>query len=62
LTEIAAASLPARVTERKASPLVSEQPHANPTLDAVVQRAKQQAVLDSMDNKDDKNLKGGKKP
>ena len=33
--EIAAASLPARVTERKASPLVSEQPHANPTLDAV---------------------------
>jgi len=33
--EIAAASLPARVTERKASPLVSERPHANPTLDAV---------------------------
>ena len=33
--EIAPASLPARVTERKASPLVSEQPHANPTLDAV---------------------------
>ncbi len=33
--EIAGASLPARVTERKASPLVSERPHANPTLDAV---------------------------
>ena len=33
--EIAAASLPARVTERKALPLVSERPHANPTLDAV---------------------------
>ena len=25
-------------------------------------RAKQQAVLDSMDNKDDKNLQGGKAP
>ena len=33
--EIAPASLPARVTERKPSPLVSERPHANPTLDAV---------------------------
>jgi len=33
--EIAPASLPTRVTERKASPLVSERPHANPTLDAV---------------------------
>ena len=26
---------PSPVTERKASPLVSERPHANPTLDAV---------------------------
>jgi DNA-binding NtrC family response regulator len=32
---IPAASLPVRVTERRAPPLVSERPHANPTLEAV---------------------------
>jgi two-component system response regulator HydG len=33
--EIAPAALPERVTERRAEPLVSERPHANPTLEAV---------------------------
>jgi two-component system response regulator HydG len=44
--EIAAESLPARVTERKAVPLVSERTHPNPTLEAI-ERAYIMFVLQS---------------
>ncbi len=43
---IGAAELPARVTERRAAPLVAERPAANPTLD-IVERAYIQWVLQS---------------